>query len=90
MGRARTKPAPALPITLQSGYQSVSLTFRTDLATRKLRVAIPTLADEVSDRNNRLDTEIKIERTKIRVLYVEGSPQPMQQVQVGDRYQLRF
>ena len=40
-------------------------------------MAIPALADEVSDRNNRLDTEMGIERTKIRVLYVEGSSQPM-------------
>ncbi|MCI0361341.1 MAG: glutamine amidotransferase [Planctomycetaceae bacterium] len=88
-GRETRQLAPSLPITLQSGYQSVSLSFRTDLATRKLRVAIPTLAEEVSDRNNRLDTEMKIERTKIRVLYVEGSPQPIQQVRVGDRYQFR-
>ena len=76
-GTRRPAAAPPLPITLQSGYQSVSLSFRTDLATRKLRVAIPALADEVSDRNNRLDTEMQIDRTKIRVLYVEGSPQPM-------------
>jgi uncharacterized membrane protein len=88
-GQETRELAPPLPITLQSGYQSVSLSFRTDLATRKLRVAIPTLPDEVSDRNNRLDTEMKIERTKIRVLYVEGSSQPVQQVRVGDRYQFR-
>lgn len=88
-GQETRQLAPPLPITLQSGYQSVSLSFRTDLATRKLRVAIPTLPDEVSDRNNRLDTELKIERTKIRVLYVEGSPQPVQSVRVGDRYQFR-
>jgi uncharacterized membrane protein len=88
-GRETRQLAPPLPITLQSGYQSVSLSFRTDLTTRKLRVVIPTLADEVSDRNNRLDTEMKIERTKIRVLYVEGSPQPIQSVRVGDRYQFR-
>src|SRR4029450_4963036 len=34
-------------------------------------------------------TEMKIERTKIRVLYVEGSPQPIQSVRIGDRYQFR-
>ena len=79
----------SMPITLQSGYQSVSLLFRTDLATRKLRVAIPPLADEVSDKNNRLDAGMDIDRTKIRVLYVEGSPQPTQAVRVGDRYQYR-
>ncbi len=88
-GRETRQLAPALPITLQSGYQSVSLSFRTDLATRKLRIAIPPVADELSDRNNRLDTEMKIERTKIRVLYVEGSPQPIQAVRVGDRNQFR-
>jgi uncharacterized membrane protein len=79
----------SLPITLQSGYQSVSLTFRADLATRKLRVTIPTAPNEVSDRNNQLETEMGIERTKIRVLYVEGSAQPMTAVRVGDRYQYR-
>ncbi|HEX5104609.1 MAG TPA: vWA domain-containing protein, partial [Pirellulaceae bacterium] len=41
-GREGRKLA-SMPITLQSGYQSVSLLFRTDLATRKLRVAIPPL-----------------------------------------------
>ena len=81
--------APALPVTLQSGFQSVSLSFRSELSTRKLRVSLPPLAAEVSDRNNRLETEMAIERTKIRVLYVEGSPQPISVVRVGDRNQYR-
>lgn len=79
----------SIPITLQSGFQSVSLTFRTDLSTRKLRVEIPTLTNEVSDKNNRVDTEMAIDRTKIRVLYVEGSPQPLTVSQVGTRVQTR-
>jgi uncharacterized membrane protein len=87
-GREGRKLA-SMPITLQSGYQSVSLLFRTDLATRNLRVTIPALADEVSDKNNRLETQMQIDRTKIRVLYVEGSAQPTQAVRVGDRYQYR-
>jgi uncharacterized membrane protein len=78
-----------LPVTLQSGFQSVSLAFRTDLSTRKLRVAIPAMADEVSTTNNHLDTEMAIDRTKIRVLYVEGSRQPSSYVQVGTRAQIR-
>jgi len=77
----------SLPITLQSGFQSVSLSFRTDLSTRKLRVNVPPLADEVSDRNNQVNTEMGIDRTKIRVLYVEGSSQPYTAVRVGDRTQ---
>lgn len=79
----------ALPITLQSGFQSVSLPFRTDLSTRKLRVEIPLLPGEVSDKNNRLDADMAIDRTKIRVLYVEGSSQPINTIRVGDRYQYR-
>ena len=88
-GTALRKLCPPLPITLQSGFQSVSLSFRTDLTTRKLRVLIPALADEVSAANNQIDAEMQIERTKIRVLYVEGSNQPLTQVRVGDRYQIR-
>ena len=48
----------SLPITLQSGFQSVSLTFRTEISTRRLRVAIAPLADEVTDRNNQLDISL--------------------------------
>ncbi|HWB10212.1 MAG TPA: hypothetical protein VG826_13360 [Pirellulales bacterium] len=79
----------SLPITLQSGFQSVSLSFRTDLNTRKLRVVIPPLPNEISDRNNQVDTEMAIDRTKIRVLYVEGSPQPITQTVVNQRVQTR-
>ena len=79
----------SLPITLQSGFQSVSLPMRTDLSTRKLRVAIPALPDEVSADNNQVDSDMGIDRTKIRVLYVEGSSQPLQQVRIADKYQLR-
>ncbi|MBC7854234.1 MAG: VWA domain-containing protein, partial [Pirellulaceae bacterium] len=55
-GERAGRKLASLPITLQSGYQSVSLSFRTDLSTRKLRVQIPALADEVSDKNNQLST----------------------------------
>ncbi|HJT36706.1 MAG TPA: hypothetical protein VJ783_32085, partial [Pirellulales bacterium] len=88
-GRADRQLAPPLPITLQSGFQSVSLSFRTELSTRKLRVVVPTLADEVSSRNNQVETEMAIDRTKLRVLYIEGSPQPLTMARVGDRYQVR-
>jgi len=86
LGRMLSAP---LPITLQSGFQSVSLSFRTDLSTRKLRVVVPTLSDEVSDGNNQVTTEMAIDRTKIRILYVEGSAQPYTSVRVGDRFQLQ-
>lgn len=84
-----TRRLSSIPITLQSGFQSVSLSFRSDITTRKLRIEIPKLVDEVSDKNNRLETEMAIDRTKIRVLYVEGSPRRATEVQVGTRSQVR-
>lgn len=88
-GERSGRKLAAIPVTLQSGFQSVSLSFRTDLSTRKLRVEIPGLTNEVSDKNNRLDTEMAIDRTKIRVLYVEGSSEPVSTVRIGDRSQIR-
>jgi uncharacterized membrane protein len=86
--RADRQLAPPLPITLQSGFQSVSLSFRTDLATRKLRVAIPPLPNEISDRNNQIETEMAIDRTKLRVLYVEGSSRPFTISRNGTRNEI--
>ena len=64
---------PAVPVTLTGGPQSVSLTWRSELAPRKLRVSIPLEDDELGNRNNQMEFEIGIDRTKIRVLYLEGS-----------------
>jgi uncharacterized membrane protein len=86
--RADRQLAPPLPITLQSGFQSVSLSFRTDLSTRRLRVAIPPLANEISDRNNQVETEMAIDRTKLRVLYVEGSSRPFTMTRSGTRNEI--
>lgn len=74
-----------VPLTLKGGAQSVSLTYRSDQRPRKLRVRIPAFADELSDRNNQLTAEVGIDRTKIRVLYLEGSDQPLRFVQRGTR-----
>ncbi|HUY34327.1 MAG TPA: glutamine amidotransferase [Pirellulales bacterium] len=88
--RADRELAPPLPITLQSGFQSVSLSFRTETATRKLRIAIPPLPNEISDLNNQIETEMAIDRTKLRVLYVEGSSQPFTVTVAGySRNQIR-
>lgn len=83
------KLAPAVPVMLHDGFQSVGLMFRTDAKTRKLQVSVSTLPDEVSTANNTFKTEVQIDRTKIRVLYIEGSSQPLQPVQRGDRYDVR-
>jgi uncharacterized membrane protein len=79
----------ALPLTLRSGIQTVSLGFQSDLQTRRLRVSIPPLPDEISLENNSFHTEVAVDRTKIRVLYLEGSPQPLTQVRRNEQYELR-
>jgi uncharacterized membrane protein len=81
--------APSVPVTLHDGFQSVALSFRSEPKTRKLQVAVSELPDEVSTTNNRFQTEVAIDRTKIRVLYVEGSASPLQTVQRGDRVEVR-
>lgn len=88
-GETDRKLAPSVPVTLHDGFQSVGLTFRTDAKTRKLQVSVSTLPEEVSTANNTFKAEVQIDRTKIRVLYIEGSSQPLQPVQRGDRYEVR-
>ncbi len=73
----------SLPVILQSGFQSATLTFQSDVKTRDLQVSITALADEVATNNNTFDTEIAVDRTKIRVLYVEGSRSPQRIVMEG-------
>ncbi|HET6424717.1 MAG TPA: glutamine amidotransferase, partial [Planctomycetaceae bacterium] len=81
--------APPTPVTLHDGFQTVGLTFRSDPKTRKLEVAVSTMPNEVSTTNNIFKTEVAIDRTKIRVLYIEGSAQPLQAVQRGERSEVR-
>ncbi len=81
--------APVLPVTLHDGFQSVELSFRTEPKTRKLKVKVSSLPNEVSATNNEFATQVMIDRTKIRVLYIEGSSQPLQPVQRGTKYEVR-
>ena len=71
------------PITLRKGIQSVPLAFQSDPQMRKLRISIKPQEDEISTDNNQFETEISIDRTKIRVLYVEGNVTRLQQVRRG-------
>ncbi len=75
-----------MPITLRGGIQSVPLTYRSDIRDQNLRIVVPTEEGEISSRNNELTAEVAIERTKIRVLYVEGSDEPLRAVREGDQY----
>ncbi len=71
-GRA-TKRLATVPVSLESGFQSVPITFQTDTTTEQLKAVVSNLPNEVSTDNNHFETEMMITREKIRVLYVEGS-----------------
>jgi uncharacterized membrane protein len=77
------------PITLRKGIQSVPLAFQSDPKMRKLSVSIKPQDDEISLDNNHFETEISIDRTKIRVLYIEGNVTRLQTVRRGDRTETR-
>ena len=79
----------AVPITLAGGVQSVTIPFRSEARSRTLRVEIPPGENEVSEANNRFDLDIEIDRTKLRVLYIEGSDEPVRLVPRGDEYDVR-
>lgn len=61
----------SVPITLTGGAQSVSLTFRVDERPEDLVVVIDPIDGELTERNNRVETRVEIDRTKVRVLHVE-------------------
>ncbi len=61
-----------MPVTLSGGAQSVSLTFRVEERPEVLLVIVEPLKGELTDRNNRIQTRVEIDRTKLRVLYIEG------------------
>lgn len=88
-GEAERILSPPVPVTLHDGFQSVGLSFRTESKSRKFVVAVSTMPDEVSTANNVFKSEVQIDRTKIRVLYVEGSSQPLQPLQKGTKYEVR-
>jgi uncharacterized membrane protein len=64
-----------LPITLQDGMQPVTVAFRTEPDLKRLRLHLPPLPRDLAPANNDFPLEIEIDRTKIRVLMLEGSPQ---------------
>ena len=73
----------SVPVTLRGGAQSANLSFRTDTRPRQLAIRIPPQQDEISSRNNIVETDIAIDRTKIRVLYLEGAERPVRTITTG-------
>jgi hypothetical protein len=61
-----------MPITLAGGAQSVSLPFRVDQQPEDLEILVDPIEGELTERNNRVKTRVAIDRTKVRVLYLES------------------
>lgn len=79
----------SIPVTLVSGFQAATVSFRSTLESHKVAIHIPPVEGEISDANNGLTSEIAIDRTKIRVLYIEGSSQSLTISRQGDRNVVR-
>lgn len=62
----------SLPITLVGGAQSASLTFRVDERPENLIVSVDPIEGELTTRNNEVETQIEIDRTKVRVLCIQS------------------
>ena len=65
----------SLPITVRSGIQSFTTSYHVGEIGQKMEVAVTPLSGEMSVENNRYDFQVAVDRTKVRVLYVEGGPQ---------------
>jgi uncharacterized membrane protein len=63
----------SLPLTLQDGVQPLSLAFRTEPGLKRMRLYLPPAPGELSAGNNEFPLDIELDRTKIRVLLLEGS-----------------
>jgi uncharacterized membrane protein len=63
----------ALPVTLQDGVQPLRLAFRAEPDVKKLRVHVPPPPGDLAPANNDFPLEVELDRTKIRVLLLEGA-----------------
>lgn len=73
-----------VPITLSGGAQSASLTFRVNEQPEDLIVVVDPVNGELTERNNRIETRVEIDRTKVRVLCIENQ-QAAQQATIFGR-----
>lgn len=65
----------SMPVTVRSGIQSFTTSYQSGEINQKVEVALTPLPGEMSAENNRYSFDVAIDRTKIRILYVEGGPQ---------------
>jgi uncharacterized membrane protein len=62
-----------LPVTLRDGVQPLTMAFRMEPDIKQLRLHVPPLPGELSASNNDFPLELELDRTKIRVLLLDGS-----------------
>lgn len=85
IGDAESATLASIPITLSGGAQSVPLTFRVNEQPEDLEIIVDPIEGELTERNNRVTTRVEIDRTKVRVLYVDSDGASMQQQSVIGR-----
>lgn len=72
IGDSDSATLASMPITLSGGAQSVPLTFRVNEQPEDLEIIVEPIEGELTERNNRVSTRVEIDRTKVRVLYVDS------------------
>jgi uncharacterized membrane protein len=85
IGASESATLASMPITLSGGAQSVPLTFRVNEQPEDLEIVVDPIEGELTERNNRVSTRVEIDRTKVRVLYVDSDGSVGQQQSVLGR-----
>jgi len=62
-----------MPVTLRDGLAGYTLAFSSGDEDRRIAARIDPFPGEATERNNQFATDMAIDRTKIRVLYLEGA-----------------
>ena len=70
-GATEATTLTSVPITLQGGPQSVSLNFRATDDSEELQVVVDPIDGELTDRNNMVSASVEVDRSPIRVLYLQ-------------------
>jgi uncharacterized membrane protein len=66
-----------IPVTLQDGVQTFTLNFRSEPDLKKLKLHVPPPARDLAPANNDFPLEVEIDRTKVRVLLLDGSAEAL-------------
>src|SRR5262249_31077161 len=61
-----------LPVTLRDGVQPLTVAFRMEPDVKRLRLHVPAPPGDIATSNNDFPLEIELDRTKIRVLLLDG------------------